>query len=427
VKEPQTTGDVKLMGPWMATALVMGVMIGSGVFLLPAQLAPFGWNAVAAWGISITGAMALALVLARLTQALPESDGPTGFVEVAFGPIPAFMIGFSYWVGCWVSVVALAVGAVSALSIFVPGLGDIPYLPTALAVALLWAGTLITLRGAAAAGAFQLVTMAFKLIPLIVVIVLLGLILGRHGASAIAPFPKEGLHFGSIATASTLTLVALVGFESASVTAGAVKDPVRNIPRATLLGTALTGLMYLVVCSGIALTLPQAQVAHSAAPFATFITHYWALGPALLTTIFVAICAIGSMNGNILLTGELPLAMARQGSLPRWFGVTNARGVPARALIISSAIATVFVAFYASKTMADLFTFLALLLTSATLWLYLACAMAALWLRIAMPVAALGFAFSLWALWGAGLGISALSFVLMAAGLPLYWWARRRA
>jgi basic amino acid/polyamine antiporter, APA family len=413
------------MGPWMATALVMGVMIGAGVFMLPAQLAPFGWNAVAAWGISIGGVMALALVLARLTRALPDASGPTGFVAAAFGPIPAFLIGYSYWISCWVSVVALAVAAVSALSIFAPGLAEIPYLPTILAVALLWTGTLITLRGAAAAGAFQLVTMAFKLIPLIVVIVLLGLLVAQHGSAAIAPFPSEGLRFGATATASTLTLFALVGFESASVTASAVEDPARNVPRATLWGTALTGLLYLVVCSGIALTLPQALVAHSNAPFATFITQYWAREPALFVTVFVAICAIGSMGGNILMTGELPLAMARQGSLPRWFGVTSARGVPARALIVSSGLATLFVAFYASKTMADLFTFLALLLTSACLWLYLACALAALWLRVAMPVAALGLAFSLWALWGAGPDISALSLVMMASGLPLYYWARR--
>ncbi len=413
------------MGPWMATALVMGVMIGSGVFMLPAQLAPFGWNAVVAWGISIGGVMALALVIAALTKALPDAIGPTGFVDAAFGPIPAFLVGFSYWVGCWVSVVALAVGAVSALSIFAPGLGAVPYLPTILAVAILWAGTFITLRGSRAAGAFQLVTMAFKLIPLIVVLVLLALIFGRQGAAAIAPLPGDGLHFGSIATASTLTLFALVGFESASASANAVKDPARNVPRATLVGTALTGLLYFTVCSGIALTLPQALVAHSDAPFATFITQFWAREPAYFITIFVAICALGSMNGNILLSGEVPLAMARQGTLPRWFAVTSARGVPARLLIISSAIATIFVAFFASKTMADLFAFLALLLTSATLWLYLACALAALRLRVAMPVATLALVFSLWALWGAGPGISALSLVLMVSGLPFYWWAKR--
>jgi basic amino acid/polyamine antiporter, APA family len=77
--------------------------------------------------------------------------------------------------------------------------------------------------------------------------------------------------------------------------------------------------------------------------------------------------------------------------------------------------------------MADLFAFLALLLTSASLWLYLACAVAALWLRVVVPVAALGLAFSLWALWGAGPGISSLSLVLMVSGLPLYWWAKREA
>lgn len=414
------------MGPWMATALVMGLMIGSGVFLLPAQMAPFGWNGVVGWIISIGGALVLALLIARLTQNLPESDGPVGFVNTAFGSLPAFLIGFSYWVSNWLTVVTLAVAAVSYLSVFVPVIATTPYLPTVLAVALVWIMTLINLSGARAAGSFQIITMAIKLVPLLLVVVLLTHA-GVNGRLILQPFPAQGLDWSTIPAATSLTLFALLGFEAASVAAAAVRDPARNIPIATIAGTSVTGFLYLIVCSGIALALPVAQIAHSDAPFALFVETMWARGPALLIAFFAAVAAIGAANACILLLGELPRTMAEQGSVPRWFAGTTEKGVPQRAILLSSAIATVFVMFYASKSIGDLFAFLAKLTTSTTIWLYLLCGLAALRLRIALPLAMVGTAFSLWALWGAGIDISALSLVLMFAGLPLYLIARKAA
>ncbi len=416
------------MGPWMATALVMGVMIGSGVFLLPAQLAPFGWNAVVAWGLAILGSLALALVIARLTQALPDATGPIGFVSTAFGRVPGFLIGWSYWVSNTVAVVTLAVAAISYLSLFAPVIGKTAFLPALLSVALVWVITIINLRGARAAGAFQLITMAIKILPLLIVIVIAAVLLGAPEATRHAPaaLPPQALSLTSITGAATLTLWAMTGFESASLAAAAVEKPEINIPRATLVGTALTGLLYLLACSGIALMMPQQLISGSDAPFATFVDYFWAREPALLIALFAAVSAIGSISGMILVLGELPLEMARQGSLPKWFGATTANGTPARALILSSVIASLFVLINASKTMSDLFAFLAKLSTCAALWLYLGCALAALRLRVAVPIAALGTVYSLWALWGAGWDVSLLSFVLMAAGLPLYWWARQK-
>jgi basic amino acid/polyamine antiporter, APA family len=391
------------MGPWMATALVMGVMIGSGVFLLPAQLAPFGWNGVAAWVLAIMGALALAFVIARLTTALPEAIGPTGFVTTAFGRVPGFMIGWSYWVSNTVAVVTLAVAAISYLSIFVPAIGKTAFVPALLSVALVWIITIINLRGARAAGAFQIITMAIKLLPLLVVIVILAVLLSAPHITRHAPeaLPWQGLDLSSIAGAATLTLWALTGFESASLAAAAVEKPEVNVPLATLRGTAITGLLYLIVCSGIALVMPQHLITGSDAPFATFVEYFWAREPALLIALFAAVCAIGSISGMILVLGELPLEMARQGSLPKWFGAASANGTPARALILASVVASIFVLVNASKSMSSLFAFLATLSTCAALWLYLGCALAALKLGVARPVAALGAIYSVWALWGA--------------------------
>jgi basic amino acid/polyamine antiporter, APA family len=220
-------------------------------------------------------------------------------------------------------------------------------------------------------------------------------------------------------------LWALLGFESAGMAADKVDDPARNIPRATLVGTLLTGLLYLIVCSGIALMLPAAALAKSEAPFALFIEAFWSSGAAQLIAIFAAISAIGALNGWCLMQGEVPAAMARRGMLPAWLAHEDRHGAPARALILSSGIATVFVLLNSSKSTGDLFTFLATVSTSSTLWLYLLVALAALRLGIARSVAVLGAFYALFTLWGAEVSVSGMTLLLMAAGLPLYFYARR--
>ncbi len=419
---PALGGGGRLLSMPMCIALVMGNMIGSGVFLLPASLAPFGWNAVAGWVLTIAGAMAIALVLARLTVRYPAAGGPIGFVNQAFGNVPSFLIGWVYWVSVWTANATIAVASISFLSVFFPMLGHFAALST---ICMIWIVTAINLRGARAAGQFQVVTLVIKLIPIFTVVILMAVVFDKSGTAAITPFPREGLTLSAVSGSAILTLWAVLGFESASVGADKVDDPARTIPRATMIGTAATGMLYLIVCSGIALMLPAASVAQSSAPFALFVETYWAREPALLIAAFAAVAAIGALNGWTLVQGELPASMAKRGLLPAWFGVENARGTPVRALVISSLVSTGLVALNSAKSTGELFTFMATLSTSATLWLYLACVLAAVRLQVALPVAVLGLLYAVWTLWGAGPIVSAMSLILMVTGLPLYWWARR--
>ncbi|MGQ3101078.1 MAG: amino acid permease [Sphingopyxis solisilvae] len=409
------------LGLSMAIALVMGNMIGSGVFLLPASLAPFGWNGVVGWVITIGGALALAFVLARLTVAHPDAGGPTGFVERAFGRVPSFMIGWAYWVSVWTANVTLAVAAVSFLSLFMPALGQHMAIST---IALIWIVTAINWQGARASGGFQVVTLAIKLIPLLAVIILIPIAFSRSEPVVLTPFPVDGLSLTAVSGSAILTLWALLGFESASVAAAKVDRPAVNIPRATMIGTLATGVIYLVVCSAIALMLPPAAVAASEAPFSLFVETYWGPGPGAWIAAFAAISALGALNGWTLIQAEQPARLAERGLLPAWLARQNRHGTPAVSLLLSSLIATACVVLNNNKSTSEMFTFMAVLSTSVTLWLYLACAAAALRLRVAIPVALLGLAYALWTLWGAGISVSALSLVLMAAGLPLYAWTR---
>lgn len=410
------------LGFWMCLALVMGNMIGSGVFLLPASLAPYGWNAVAAWGVTIAGAVALGLVIARLTRALPEANGAIGIVEHVWGPVPGFVIGWAYWVSIWTAVVTIAVAAISYASVFVPILGRWPGVS---ALALMWLLILVNLRGARAAGGFQLATTVLKLMPLIAVIVIIGIILARDGTARLAPWPTEGLALGQINIAATLTLWALLGFESATICANKIERPEVIIPRATVVGVVATGIIYLIVCSGIELMLPAAEAAASPAPFGLFVEREWGSGAGLAISAFAAISAIGALNGWILLQGELPLDMARRAMLPPWLAGTDDTGTPARALTVSGILASILVLLQSGSGTADLFKFMLLISTSANLWFYLAASLTALRLGLVMPVAAFGAIYSIWTLWGAGVVASAWCVGLMALGLPVYLWVRR--
>jgi len=413
------------LGLFAAIALVVGNMIGSGVFLLPASLAPFGWNAVFGWLVTIAGTLVLAWLLAVLTRALPAARDPMGFVEKGFGEVAAFLVAWIYWVSVWTAVVSIAVAAISYLSAVVPWIGATPMAPALCSIALVWAMTLINLRGVHAAGNFQILTVVLKTLPLLAVIVVAAIVLG-NGQADIRPYEAATINGADLRGAAALTLFALLGFECASLAAAKVENPEVNVPRATMWGTALTGLLYLLVCSAVALMLPEAEAAASPAPLASFVARYWSAEAASLVTIFAIISCVGAINGWVLMQGELPRNMAMRGMLPGWFGRTDRRGTPVQALVASSVIATLCLLLNASRSMQGIYEFVLLLSTSAALWLYLACALAAWRLRIARLIALPGAIYAVWTLWGAGWEASGWSLVLMLAGLPLYWWARRR-
>lgn len=410
--------NAKPFGFWTATALVVGGMIGSGIFMMPASLASFGWTSVVAWIVSITGAVSIAFALARLAQTMPQASGAIAVTGAVLGELPGLLIGWTYWVSVWAANAAIAIAATSYLAVFVPALNTTPLTGALAAVGLIWLLTLLNLAGAKRVGEFQVVTTILKLAPLIAVI-LIAIMLSVDGGET-APLPQMSNAFVGLGAAVALTLFPLVGFEAAGIAAERVRDPARNVMRATMVGTVVTGLLYILVCSAIVLILPPEKVAASGAPFQLFVETYWGRGPALAVALFAAIAAIGALNCWVLIQGEVPLGMARAGLLPAWFARVTARDVPVRVLVISSALASLLVLSNASKSLGGVFEFAALLTTCASLWLYLAICVAALMRRVAMVAASIGLPFALFAFWGAGYEASGLSLLLMLTGIPVY-------
>lgn len=426
---------VKQLGLVMATALVVGNMIGSGIFLLPATLAPLGWNSIFGWLLTIAGGLMLAGVFAALSRSLPKAGGPYAYTQEAFGPAAGFLVAWSYWISIWVGNAAVATGAVSYLSVFFPSLSTTVGLHAAVTIAVIWLLTAVNCRGAYLAGSVQLVTTLLKLLPLFAVILLGALVVIGDGGASIMTYEPSNIGIGPITAAATLTLWGLLGLESATVPAEKVKDPERTIPRATMIGMIVTGIIYLFACSAVILLLPGDQVAASSAPFADFVAAHWGENAGKWLALFAAISGFGALNGWILLQGELPYAMAKGGVFPSYLAKTSARSTPVRAHVASSALLTLVVMMNYAKSMTELFTFVVLLSTTASLFMYFACALAALKLQrdgklryspALFIIAAMAAAYALWTIYGAGREAVSWGFVLLLAGLPVYFIMRRR-
>lgn len=420
-----------------ATTLVVGSQIGSGVFLLPASLAPFGWGAVVGTLISAAGAMVLAAVFARLAVALPLPGGPFAYARAAFGDAAGFAVGWTYWLMIWVGNAALAVAAVGYVIRLAPGLGSGPATTTAVSVAIIWLFTLVNLAGTRTAGLVQSVTTVLKLIPLAAVIGVGAFIVARDGSAVLASPAPVPAGFDAVAGAVTLTMWAFLGIEVACVPAGRVADPRRTIPLATIGGTLLTAIVTLGIVAAVVLTLPAVPLAADPAPLSSFVAH-WTDGGAvdwgLIVAVAALISALGAMNGWVLVQGETPAALAEDGLFPPALARRSADGTPGAALLLSAVLVTGILLMNAGSGTVELFGFIAEVSVLAALAAYAASAIAALKLaRDGRLEAGAGFrllcvlalVFSLGALLVAGGRELVWLGVMLVAGLPVWWWVRR--
>ena len=410
------TDDPPTMGIWMTSALVVGTIIGAGIFMLPVSLAPLGRNVPIGWLISGAGVMAIVFALARLARL--GGEGIQANVERQFGATAGFLVAWSFWVSNWSAQASVAVGAVSALSFLDPSaFGSASIVP--LAIAALIAVTGINMAGIAAAGRFGIVTVAIKLIPLLGVIWLLATSIGS--GTPLVPFAPAPINFSNIAAATALTFFALTGFEAATAPVGKVRDPARTIPRALIGGTLLVVLLYLAAGTAIQRLLPAAAAAASPAPFADVLSGVWGSGGASLAAICIAVAAIGCLNGLALGTGELGLAMGRRGDLPRAMAITRGGGTPVVAQAVGALLTILLLLANSSSRTAALFTFVILLSTAAVVVVY-AIGAAAAWTLTgaggkAVIVAAIGFL--AFAAYGVGLEAGGWSIALLAIGLAV--------
>lgn len=420
----------------MCTALVMGNMIGSGIFLLPASLGPFGGISIVGWLISAAGAVVLALIFAQLSRSVRGAGGPYAFTRAGFGEFPAFLVAWGYWISIWTTNAAIAVAFVSYLSLFWPALTTDNLLACGMSLASLWLLTGVNVRGVHAAGVMQLVTTILKLLPL-GAIALIGVF--YIDTDHFIPFnASDRPPFSALTATVALTLWAFLGLESASVPADDVEDPARTIPRATLIGTLSTAVVYVLGTAAVMGVIPPSALAESNAPFADAATQMWGRWAGFAIGIGAAVSCFGALNGWLLLQGQIPMAAARDGLFPARFARLSRRGTPVFGLVFSSVLASILLSMNYTRGLVEQFTFIILLATLNTLVPYVFCSMARIMMafreagaspgpaKSEIALGAAGFWFALWAIAGAGQEIVYWGFLLLIAGVPVYVWIRRQ-
>jgi APA family basic amino acid/polyamine antiporter len=426
------------LGLWMCVALVAGNMIGSGIFLLPSSLAPYGRISILGWLITSAGAVALAVVFSRLVFRMPSAGGPYAYTRAVFGDFAGFIVGWGYWISILATNAALAVAFVSYLTRFIPTLSSDRVAAALVALGAVWFLTGVNALGVRAGGRMQVITTGLKILPL-AAIALFGL--AHLDTANFEPAAEIASHpLSSTTAAVTLTLWAFLGLESATIPAEDVRNPRRTIPRATLIGTVATAMLYIAGTAAVMGVMDTARLSRSEAPFAEAASLMWGGGGGDVVALGAVISCFGALNGWILLQGMMPLAIARDGLFPAFFARVSRHGTPLYGMLISSALVTILMAMNYTRALVPLFTFVILLATLSCLVPYLFSALAEIVVTLRerrsggrthaplhLLMAATAFLYAIWAVVGAGKEAVGWGLLLLVAGMPVYGLMKRRA
>ncbi len=415
------------IGFWGCWALSVGTMIGSGIFLMPSVLAPYGLLSFGGWLITAGGSILLALVVARLAARTRRTGGVYVYAHDAFGSLTGFLVAWVYWVGCCVATPAVAIAFVGYLTVFAPGLSTNPAGQALVALVLIWTLTLVSVRGVKEVGLAQLAMTLLKLVPM-GVIILLALF---TGSTAHLPEvnPSGGSPLAVLSATALLTMWAFVGFEVGATPADNVVNPTVTIPRAVVIGTISVAFIYIASTAAVMALVPPDMLAQSTSPFADAARGLGAWGPALVA-LGAMMATAGALNGNIFVTGQTSMAVALDGLAPAFLTRRNGGDAPWLSLILGSAIGSALLLLNYARGLVGAYTFLLTMATIATLAPLLISALAELrhsWksARSWAIVALVGGIYAVFAIVGSGIEVLLWGAVLALCGLPIYFWGMR--
>ncbi|MGW7529317.1 APC family permease [Streptomyces sp. NPDC054783] len=416
---------------------MIGSIIGTGVFALPSALAPYGPISLVAFGVVTLGALALALTFGALSKRAPASGGPYVYAREAFGEFAGFLNAWSYWITAWAGNAAIVVAWVGYVEVFV-NTGHQKRISVLLALIGLWIPAAINLTGVRNTGAFQVITTVLKFVPLVFMATVGLLFIDSHNFGDFNASGQSTL--GALSAAAAIALFSYLGLEAASVVAGRVREPERNVPRATIYGTLVCAVIYILGTLSVFGTVSHGALGHSTAPFTDATDNIfggtWA-GDAVAVAAIIS--GIGALNGWTMLCAEMPYAAARDGLFPRAFArLRGENGVPVFGIVASTVLASLITVFSYTR-FDDVFTKIVLLSVLTAVIPYLFSAAAQLyWLLVRgqeslssrllardVTVAALALAFSYWSIQGSGYQTVYYGLFVLLLGVPVYVWLKR--
>ena len=413
------------IGFWSVLALVVGSQIGSGVFMSPANLAPFGIYSIAGWIASAIGAIALAMVFAALCGRFPKTGGPHVYIEQLFGKDVSFFAGWTYWVVSWISTTAVIVAAIGYLSPLIGEQSPMVYL--ALEIILLLLIGILNLFGVSIAGRAEAVFTILKFIPLFIVpaVAIWFFDINNFQMSEVIASQSSS---SSIAQAALLTLWGFVGLESATTPAGSVENPAKTIPRALIIGTSIVALIYMFNSIAIMGLIPGSELAKSSAPFADAARHVFGGSWHLWISLAASIVCIGTLNAWVLTSGQISLGLAQDKMMPGIFAKLNQNDAPYASIICSCLGIVPLLILTANKNIAGQVAAVIDFSVTSFLFIYLLCSIVNLVLSwrekrgiLSIINSLVAIIFCTWVISETSLNTLMISSLFTLSGVPLYF------
>ena len=419
----------QVIGLWQSWAFAVGTMTGSGIFLLPSVLAPFGGLTIYAWLLTAAGTLLIILTLGSLSSAIGKEGGPYAYCLEVMGPTPAFLIGWGHWISAWVAVAASSIAFAGYASCLFPSIEQSPTLRAIISISMVWILGLIFANGIGRVSATQIISTLLKAVPLLL-IPALGFMLGKQPIEFSGPSVITASSFETISKVVLITMWVFIGAEVATIPAEQTIDAKKTIPRALLLGLATVTFVYIFATFGIWSVLPIDQLSHSSSPFADSAELFFGKAGASLVAIAIMISIFGSTNGCMVAAIIIPKSMSRDGLFPSLFSEMNRNDVAWKSLLVSLVLVTIVLLLHASERLVRVYEMLIILSTLATLLPYAACAIADLILQFKITRVRLyspsvfraigALVFSVFMICGAGIEVIMYGVSLLMIGLITY-------
>jgi APA family basic amino acid/polyamine antiporter len=432
---PRNQKKAGALGLTSATGLVVGSIVGTGVFTMPAVLAGAGTMGILVLAAIAVGATLLALLFGQLTKRVPNSDGGLyAFARHEFGDFAGYLVGWSYWISSWAgnaAIVASWVFYVDALF----GLKDPSGLTNwGIALVGLWVPAIVNLVGVHQMAWFQNVTVVLKFLPLLFVGVIGWLFVDNANFGSFNA--SGGSLYTGIGIAAGVALFSFIGVEAAAITAKRVTNPRVNVGRASLIGTGASALLYVLVTAAVMGLVPRGTLVNTGAPFVdAFQTMF--PGSAWAGTFIAAIAVIsgiGALNGWTLIVTETSRAIAQDDLFPRPFAWTDRNGTAWFGIVVGTALPSLLMLWrYMSGSGLTVFTYLVNLTVMTVAIAYFFSALAQLTYLVSrrrrvqgwalardLAVAGTGILFSMWVTFAAGYQVVYQGLAVILTGLILY-------
>lgn len=422
------------------TALVIGSMIGGGIFGLPAQMASAAAPGplIIGWIITGIGMLVLAKVYQGLAVQRPDIEaGVYGYAKAGFGPYVGFSSAWGYWVSGWMGNVGYLVLLMSAVGVFIPGFGEgNTTLAIVVSSVLLWLYHLLVLRGIQEASFLNAIVTAAKIVPLIV-FVLIGIFAFKVGTFSHDFWGRQtelGSTLEQVKAMMLVTVWVFIGVEGASVFSERARSR-HDVGRATITGfVSVLALLLLVNLLSYGV-VPRDELAELPDPsLSGVLTAAVGAWGAKFIAAGLAITLVGSLLSWFLMCAEILRVPALDETLPRWMAKENKNGTPAGAMWLTTGMVQLMLLWtlFGGSTYTDL-----ILLASALILLpYIFSAAFYLINAIkgegpvnptAIVIGVLSTIYSLWLLYAAGPKYLLFVGLFYLPGTPFYIAARRRA